>query len=40
MVEQGATEQIYNNPQEEYTQALINAAIDLEPSEMDFEHLD
>ncbi len=33
VVEQGSTEQIYNNPSEPYTKALINAAMDLEPSE-------
>lgn len=40
VVEQGTTEQIYNNPRDTYTKALIDAAIDLEPSEMVFEHQD
>lgn len=33
IVEQGKTEQIYNNPQDAYTKALIAAAVDLELSE-------
>ena len=32
VVEQGSTDQIYNNPQDPYTQALISAAVDLELS--------
>ena len=32
VVEQGATDQIYSNPQDPYTQALISAAVDLELS--------
>lgn len=40
VVEQGATEQIYNNPQEPYTKALISAAMDLETSDVEYEHID
>ncbi len=40
VVEQGATEQIYNNPREPYTKALISAAMDLETSEVEYEHVD
>ncbi len=35
VVEQGATEQIYNHPQEIYTQTLLRAAMDLEPAAVD-----
>lgn len=37
VVEQGATEQIYNNPREPYTKALISAAMDLETSDVEYE---
>ena len=40
VVEQGATEQIYNNPREPYTKALISAAMDLETSDVEYEHID
>ena len=40
VVEQGLTEQIYNEPREPYTKALIEAAMVLEPSEVVFEHTD
>ncbi len=40
VVEQGATENIYNNPQEPYTRALISAAMDLETSDVEYEHID
>lgn len=40
VVEQGRTEQIYNEPREPYTRALIEAAMVLEPSEVIFEHTD
>ena len=40
VVEQGATEQIYNNPREPYTKALISAAMDLETSAVEYEHID
>ena len=40
VVEQGVTEQIYNNPQEPYTKALISAAMDLETSDVEYEHID
>lgn len=40
VVEQGLTEQIYNEPREPYTRALIEAAMVLEPSEVIFEHTD
>ena len=40
VVEQGATEQIYNNPQEPYTKALISAAMDLETSDVEYEQID
>ena len=40
VVEQGATEQIYNNPREPYTKALISAAMDLETSDVEYEHVD
>lgn len=40
VVEQGLTEQIYNEPREPYTKALIEAAMVLEPSEVIFEHTD
>ncbi len=40
VVEQGATEQIYNNPQEPYTKALISAAMDLETSDVEYEPID
>ncbi len=40
VVEQGATEQIYNSPREPYTKALISAAMDLETSDVEYEHID
>ncbi len=40
VVEQGATEQIYNNPQEPYTKALISAAMDLETSDVEYKQID